>query len=236
MSEIIVEVTDVSKTYKRKKLEVPALKNVNLQVSTGEVVSIMGTSGSGKTTLLNMIGGLDSPTTGRVAVGGVDITRLSEPQLADFRLSKIGFVFQFYNLFPMLTAFENVEYPLVLAKKPKDEREKRVWTLLESVAMQGRANHKPDELSGGEQQRVGIARALANNPAIVLADEPTGDLDSENAAAFMKTVKRLNEANNKTFLIVTHDPIVSKQCNKTYFIRDGKIQQSAHGEKMEEEQ
>jgi putative ABC transport system ATP-binding protein len=236
MSEIIVKVSDVSKTYKRKKLEVPALKNVNLQVYRGEVVSIMGTSGSGKTTLLNMIGGLDSPTTGRVSVGGVDITRLSEPQLADFRLSKIGFVFQFYNLFPMLTAFENVEYPLVLAKKPKDERDKLVWDLLESVGMKERANHRPDELSGGEQQRVGIARALANNPAIVLADEPTGDLDSENAAAFMRTVKLLNEANNKTFLIVTHDPIVSKECNKTYFIRDGKIQQSVHGEKMEEKQ
>jgi len=236
MSEKIVEVLDVSKTYKRKTLEVPALKNVNLQVSTGEVVSIMGTSGSGKTTLLNMIGGLDSPTTGRVTVGGVDITRLSEPQLADFRLSKIGFVFQFYNLFPMLTAFENVEYPLVLAKKPREQREKRVWDLLESVAMKERAKHRPDELSGGEQQRVGIARALANNPAVVLADEPTGDLDSENATAFMKTVKRLNEASNKTFLIVTHDPIVSKECNKTYFIRDGKIQQSASEYKMEEEQ
>jgi ABC-type lipoprotein export system ATPase subunit len=196
---------------------------VNLRISRGEIVSIMGTSGSGKTTLLNMIGGLDSPTTGKVAVDRVDITRLSEPQLADFRLSRIGLVFQFYNLFPMLTAFENVEYPLVLAKKPKEERERRVWNLLESVGMKERANHRPDELSGGEQQRVGIARALANAPALVLADEPTGDLDSENASAFMNMVKQLNRSHNQTFLIVTHDPIVARECHNTYSIRDGVV-------------
>jgi putative ABC transport system ATP-binding protein len=223
MSEEIVEIINVSKIYKRKKLEVSALKNVNLRVSRGEIVSIIGTSGSGKTTLLNMIGGLDSPTTGKVAVDRVDITRLSEPQLADFRLSRIGLVFQFYNLFPMLTAFENVEYPLVLAKKPKEERERRVWNLLESVGMKERANHRPDELSGGEQQRVGIARALANAPALVLADEPTGDLDSENASAFINMVKQLNRSHNQTFLIVTHDPIVARECQKTYSIRDGVV-------------
>lgn len=224
MSENIIETFDLSKVYKKKRIEVTALKDVNLQVPRGEVVSIMGTSGSGKTTLLNLIGGLDSPTKGKVTVDGVDITRLSEPQLASFRLNKIGFVFQFYNLFPTLTAFENVEFPLILAKKRKEERERRVRNLFEAVGMKERAAHRPDELSGGEQQRIGIARALANNPALVLADEPTGDLDSENAAAFMTLVRQLNKTYNQTFLIVTHDPIVSRECSKTYMIRDGKIQ------------
>jgi putative ABC transport system ATP-binding protein len=224
MSENIVETFNLSKVYKRKRIEVIALKDVTLQVRRGEIVAIVGPSGSGKTTLMNMIGGLDRPTKGKVIVDGVDITQLSEKQLASFRLNKIGFVFQFYNLFPTLTAFENVEFPLILAGKPKEEREKRVWNLLEAVGMKERANHRPDELSGGEQQRIGIARALANNPALVLADEPTGDLDSENAAAFMNLVRQLNKTYNKTFLIVTHDPIVSKECNRIYTIRDGKIQ------------
>jgi putative ABC transport system ATP-binding protein len=224
MSENIIETLDVWKVYRRKRIEVTALKDVNLQVPRGEVVSIMGTSGSGKTTLLNLIGGLDSPTKGKVTVDGVDLILLSEAQLAGFRLDKIGFVFQFYNLFPMLTAFENVEFSLILARKRKEERERRVWNLLEAVGMKERAAHRPDELSGGEQQRIGIARALANNPALVLADEPTGDLDSENAAAFMTLVGQLNKMYEQTFLIVTHDPIVTKECSKTYMIRDGKIQ------------
>jgi putative ABC transport system ATP-binding protein len=224
MSENLVETFNLSKVYKRKRIEVIALKDVSLQVRRGEIVAIVGPSGSGKTTFMNMIGGLDRPTKGKVIVEGVDITQLSEQQLASFRLNKIGFVFQFYNLFPTLTAFENVEFPLILAGKPKEEREKRVWNLLEAVGMKERANHRPDELSGGEQQRIGIARALANNPALVLADEPTGDLDSENASAFMNLVRKLNKTYNTTFLIVTHDPIVSKECNRIYTIRDGKIQ------------
>jgi putative ABC transport system ATP-binding protein len=224
MSENLVGTFNLSKVYKRKRIEVIALKDVSLQVRRGEIVAIVGPSGSGKTTFMNMIGGLDRPTKGKVIVEGVDITQLSEQQLASFRLNKIGFVFQFYNLFPTLTAFENVEFPLILAGKPKEEREKRVWNLLEAVGMKERANHRPDELSGGEQQRIGIARALANNPALVLADEPTGDLDSENASAFMNLVRKLNKTYNTTFLIVTHDPIVSKECNRIYTIRDGKIQ------------
>ena len=224
MSENIVEAFNLSKVYKRKKIEVTALKDVNLQVPRGQVISIMGPSGSGKTTLLNMIGGLDRPTEGNVVVDGTELTRLSENQLANFRLTKIGFVFQFYNLFSMLTAFENIEYPLVLAKKTKKEREKRTWGLLTAVRMEERADHRPDELSGGEQQRIGIARALANDPALVLADEPTGDLDSENAEAFMNMVRELNQIYNKTFLIVTHDPIVTKECDRTYMIRDGTIE------------
>jgi len=226
MLEHMVETLNLKKTYKKKEILVDALRGVNLVVSKGEVVSIMGTSGSGKTTLLNIIGGVDRPTVGEVKVDGVDITRLNESQLAVFRLGKIGFIFQFYNLFPMLSAFENIEFPLILAKKSKIEREARVWSLLEAVGMKDRADHRPDELSGGEQQRIGIARALANNPALVLADEPTGDLDSENATAFMKLVRQLNKTYTQTFLIVTHDPIVSKECDKIYMIRDGELHKS----------
>ena len=226
MLEHMVETLNLKKTYKKKKILVDALRGVNLVVLKGEVVSIMGTSGSGKTTLLNIIGGVDRPTVGEVKVDGVDIARLNESQLAVFRLEKIGFIFQFYNLFPMLSAFENIEFPLILAKKSKIEREARVWSLLEAVGMTDRADHRPDELSGGEQQRIGIARALANNPALVLADEPTGDLDSENATAFMKLVQQLNKTYTQTFLIVTHDPIVSKECDKIYMIRDGELHKS----------
>jgi putative ABC transport system ATP-binding protein len=222
----MVETLNLKKTYKKKKILVDALRGVNLVVPKGEIVSIMGTSGSGKTTLLNIIGGVDRPTVGEVKVDGVDIARLNESQLAVFRLEKIGFIFQFYNLFPMLSAFENIEFPLILAKKSKIEREARVWSLLEAVGMKDRADHRPDELSGGEQQRIGIARALANNPALVLADEPTGDLDSENATAFMKLVRQLNKTHTQTFLIVTHDPIVSKECDKIYMIRDGELHKS----------
>jgi len=226
MLEHMVETLNLKKTYKKKKILVDALRGVNLVVPKGEVVSIMGPSGSGKTTLLNIIGGVDRPTVGEVKVDGVDIARLNESQLAVFRLEKIGFIFQFYNLFPMLSAFENIEFPLILAKKSKIEREARVWSLLEAVGMKDRADHRPDELSGGEQQRIGIARALANNPALVLADEPTGDLDSENATAFMKLVRQLNKTYTQTFLIVTHDPIVSKECDKIYMIRDGELHKS----------
>ena len=226
MLEHMVETLNLKKTYKKKKILVDALRGVNLIVPKGEVVSIMGTSGSGKTTLLNIIGGVDRPTVGEVKVDGIDIARLNESQLAVFRLEKIGFIFQFYNLFPMLSAFENIEFPLILAKKSKIEREARVWSLLEAVGTKDRADHRPDELSGGEQQRIGIARALANNPALVLADEPTGDLDSENATAFMKLVRQLNKTYTQTFLIVTHDPIVSKECDKIYMIRDGELHKS----------
>ena len=226
MLEHMVETLNLKKTYKKKKMSVDALRGVNLVVPKGEVVSIMGPSGSGKTTLLNIIGGVDRPTAGEVKVDGVDIARFNESQLAVFRLEKIGFIFQFYNLFPMLSAFENIEFPLILAKKSKIEREARVWSLLEAVGMKDRADHRPDELSGGEQQRIGIARALANNPALVLADEPTGDLDSENAMAFMKLVRQLNKTYTQTFLIVTHDPIVSKECDEIYMILDGELHTS----------
>ena len=223
MVENIVQTINLSKVYKRKSIEVVALRDVSLQISKAQVVCIMGPSGSGKTTLLNIIGGVDRPTSGNVVIGNTDITKLGESQITRFRLEKIGFVFQFYNLFPTLTASENVELPLILAKKPKQIREKRVDDLLEIVGMKQRADHKPDELSGGEQQRVAIARALVNDPTLVLADEPTGDLDSENAVVFMELVKELNKKQNQTFLIVTHDPLVSNECDKIYAIRDGRL-------------
>lgn len=223
MVESMVETVKLTKVYRKGKLEIVALRDANLNISKGEIVCVKGPSGSGKTTLLNLIGGLDKPTVGNVIVDGVDITKLNESQLANYRLERIGFIFQFYNLFPTLTAFENVELPLMLARRPKEERKERVWQLLGMVAMTERANHKPDELSGGEQQRVAIARALANNPALVLADEPTGDLDSKNAIAFMELVQDLNRTYGQTFLIVTHDPLVVQRCNKVYGIRDGKI-------------
>jgi putative ABC transport system ATP-binding protein len=223
MVENIVQTINLSKTYKRKNIEVVALKDVSLQISKAQIVCIMGPSGSGKTTLLNIIGGVDRPTSGNVIIGDIDITKFGESQITRFRLEKIGFVFQFYNLFQTLTASENVELPLILAKKPKQIREKRVDDLLEIVGMKQRADHKPDELSGGEQQRVAIARALVNDPTLILADEPTGDLDSENAVAFMELVKELNKKQNQTFLIVTHDPLVSNECDKIYAIRDGRL-------------
>ncbi|MBS7633810.1 ABC transporter ATP-binding protein [Candidatus Bathyarchaeota archaeon] len=227
MAENIVETEELTKMYRKGKLEIVALRDVNLRVSKGDIICVMGPSGSGKTTLLNMIGGLDRPTKGKVVIDGVDITKLDESQLASYRLEKIGFIFQFYNLFPVLTSFENVELPLILAKKSRDERKKRVYSLLETVGMTERANHKPDELSGGEQQRVAIARALANNPALILADEPTGDLDSENAKMLMNLVKELNQNYSQTFLIVTHDPLVVQECSKIYTIRDGKLEKSS---------
>jgi putative ABC transport system ATP-binding protein len=224
MPKTIIRAIGLSKIYRRGKINVPALNGVNLEVTHGEIVGIMGPSGSGKTTLLNIIGGLDKPTQGKIFVDGVDITLLNEKDLADYRLKKVGFIFQFYNLIPTLTAIENVEVPMALAGLPKNERREKALNLLRMVGLESRADHKPDELSGGEQQRVAIARALANNPSIVLADEPTGDLDSKSAMAFMKIVRDLNKRNNQTFIIVTHDPLVVEQCTRIYTIRDGRLE------------
>jgi putative ABC transport system ATP-binding protein len=224
MPKTIIRTIELSKIYRRGKINVPALNGVNLEVTHGEIVGIMGPSGSGKTTLLNIIGGLDKPTQGKIFVDGADITSLNEKDLADYRLKKVGFIFQFYNLIPTLTAIENVEVPMALAGVPKNERRENALNLLRMVGLESRADHKPDELSGGEQQRVAIARALANNPSIVLADEPTGDLDSKSAVAFMKIVRDLNKRSNQTFIIVTHDPLVVERCTKIYTIRDGRLE------------
>lgn len=232
MSKTIVETVGLTKVYRRGKVDVPALNGVNLKTLKGEIVCIVGPSGSGKTTLLNLIGGLDKATRGTVFVDNVDLTTLNSNELADYRLRKVGFIFQFYNLIPTLTALENVEVPLAFAKVPKGKRRVRAFDLLKTVGLEPRADHKPDELSGGEQQRVAIARALANNPTVILADEPTGDLDSKSAIAFMGLVKDLNKRTNQTFIIVTHDTSVVRECTKAYIIKDGRIEREILKEEM----
>ena len=223
MSEALVRTVELERRYKRGKFPVPALNGINLTVSKGEILGIIGPSGSGKTTLLNLIGGLDRPSKGTVQVDGVDLDKLSDAELTEYRLRKVGFVFQFYNLIPTLTALENVELPMALAKVPAAEQRERALSLLKAVGVEARADHMPDELSGGEQQRVAVARALANHPSVVLADEPTGDLDSKSAKKLMEVMKSLRKEEHATFVLVTHDPIVVSECNRVCAVRDGKI-------------
>ena len=234
MSETaLVQTIQVEKRYKRGKIPVPAVNGIDLHIGKGELVGIVGPSGSGKSTLLNLIGGLDRPNSGKVIVNGTDLSQLNDNQLADYRLNKIGFVFQFYNLMSTLTALENVELPMSLAKVPKTEQENRALKLLETVGLKERVDHMPDQMSGGEQQRVAIARALANNPPLVLADEPTGDLDSKSAKSLMDLIKALSNEKQVTFVLVTHDPIVVAQCDRAYAIRDGKITHGLSREELE---
>ena len=223
MSETIVQTKSLIKKYRRGKIDIYALNGVDFEASRGEIVGVVGPSGSGKTTLLNLVGGLDKPTSGTVIVDGNDITKLVRGELAEFRLRKIGFVFQFYNLLPIYTALENVEVPMSFAHVPKEERKARAFELLKLVGLASRVDHKPDELSGGEQQRVAIARALANRPSIILGDEPTGDLDSDSAKSLMNLIKQLQKQHDQTFILVTHDPLVVQECTKIYTIRDGRI-------------
>jgi len=221
----IVELVNVVKVYRLGEgVEVPALRGVSLKIDKGEFVSVQGPSGSGKTTFLNMIGGLDKPTEGRVIIDGVDITNLGEKELAHFRREKIGFIFQTYNLIPLLTALENVELPMMLSGKfSESEVRRRAEELLALVGLEERMHHGPTQLSGGEQQRVAIARALANEPAIILADEPTGNLDQVSGQRIINLMKNLNETLNQTFIIVTHDPMVAEQTERKFYLVDGKI-------------
>ncbi|MEX2702755.1 MAG: ABC transporter ATP-binding protein [Candidatus Baldrarchaeota archaeon] len=221
--EVVVETVDLCKVYRMGLTEIHALKNVNLKVYRGEMVAVVGPSGSGKTTLLNLIGTLDKPTSGKIYIEGEDITTKSEKELTLLRRRKIGFVFQFYNLIPVLTAYENVELPLLISGVPKKEREKRVRRLLEMVGLEDRMNHRPDELSGGEQQRVAIARALVNNPSIILADEPTGDLDTETGLMVVQLMRKLAKEEDSTVIMVTHDPQISEIADRIIYLRDGKI-------------
>lgn len=201
----LVEVRDVSKTYRRDSIEIPVLSGINLKVDEGEFLALMGPSGSGKTTLLNLIAGIDKPTGGEIIVGGIDIARLNESALAKWRSSKIGFIFQFYNLIPVLTAYENVELPLLLTKLSKSERKQHVEAALNVVGLADRMDHYPRQLSGGQEQRVAIARAIVTDPLILIADEPTGDLDKNSAEEIMTLMQRLNEEFRKTIVMVTHD-------------------------------
>ncbi len=221
--ETIIETIDLHKVYRLGRIEIHALRGVNMKVKKGEIVCVMGPSGSGKTTLLNIIGTLDKPTKGKVFLEGQDVTKLSEKELTQLRRKKIGFVFQFHNLLPVLTALENVELPMILAGVPREERLKRAKYLLKLVGLEDRMHHRPSELSGGEQQRVAIARALANKPSIILADEPTGELDTENSKKVMKIFREVVINEGATAVVVTHNPLVAEFAHRILHLRDGKI-------------
>jgi len=219
----ILQAINLSKTYRTGKLDVPALRNVNLKVKKGDFIAIQGPSGSGKTTLLNLLGGLDTSTSGEVWIENANITKMNERNLSDIRCRRIGFIFQFYNLIPKMPALDNVELPMIFAKIPKKLRRAKAEKLLEAVDLRHRIQHRPFELSAGEQQRVAIARALANDPAIILMDEPTGNLDEENTRNIMKLIRELNKAQEQTFVLTTHNLSITKHANMVYFLHDGEL-------------
>ena len=223
MVKTIIDAHNVSKTFNSDTIPVHAVQDVHVHIEEGEFVALVGPSGSGKSTLLNMMGGLDEPTTGSVIIDGIEITELPENKLIDFRLHNIGFVFQSFNLIPVLTAKENVGFVLQLQKMPKAERENRVLTLLEEVGLKDKINSKPGELSGGQQQRVAVARALASKPKIILADEPTANLDSKSAENLLNIMAKLNKEEKITFLFSTHDQRVIKKAKRVITLVDGKI-------------
>lgn len=220
---IVVDVQNVHKTYHETKVPVKALRGVTLQISQGEFTAIVGPSGSGKTTLLNIIGGLDRPTQGRIVVDGTDLSTLSENKLIDFRKTHIGFVFQSYNLIPVLTAKENVEFVMLLQNVDRAKRDQRTCELMEAVGLADRMHNRPAELSGGQQQRVAVARALAPKPAFVLADEPTANLDSASTANLLDIMARLNQEEGMTFVFSTHDQRVIDRARRVITIEDGKV-------------
>jgi putative ABC transport system ATP-binding protein len=204
--EELIQIDNLSKSYWRDNFEINVLENINLSIKSGEFIALMGPSGSGKTTLLNLIAGIDKPTKGKISVNGTNISSLGESALARWRSSNVGFVFQFYNLIPVLTAYENVELPLLLTKLSKAERKQHVETALAIVGLSDRMYHYPKQLSGGQEQRVAIARAIVTDPLILVADEPTGDLDKTSADEILNLMDRLNKEYKKTILMVTHDP------------------------------
>lgn len=219
----IIKIKNVSKSYSRDSFKIPVLNNINLEIEEGEFLALMGPSGSGKTTLLNLIAGIDKPDNGDVIVADTDIAKLSESALAKWRSNNVGFIFQFYNLIPVLTAFENVELPLLLTKLNKAERKKHVETALEIVGLKDRMSHYPKQLSGGQEQRVAIARAIVTDPLIIVGDEPTGDLDKNSAEEILTLMERLNSEFKKTVLIVTHDPHAAERAHKTRYIDKGDL-------------
>jgi len=224
MSELTLKTEQLDKVYKIGGRGVHALSGVNLHVNKGEFISIMGPSGSGKTTLLNMLGCLDKPTRGKIILDGVDVTKVSEKSLYEIRRHKIGFVFQTFNLLPYFNAVENVELPMEGTEKSKSERRNRARELLKMVGLSEREEHRPHKLSAGEQQRVAIARALANNPAIVLADEPTGNLDAKSKYEIVRLLGKLNIDQETTIVMVTHDSHMASQTERILFLSDGKLQ------------
>jgi putative ABC transport system ATP-binding protein len=222
-NNIVIKVNDLEKIYDETAVPVHALRGVDLEIRRGEFTAIVGPSGSGKTTLLNIIGGLDRPTAGKVEVDGNDIANLSDNQLIDFRKKHIGFVFQSYNLIPVLTAKENVEFVMLLQKRSKAERDSRTRELMEAVGLADRMQNRPSELSGGQQQRVAVARALAPKPAFILADEPTANLDSKSTANLLDMMARLNKEENITFVFSTHDQRVIDRARRVVTLEDGKV-------------
>jgi putative ABC transport system ATP-binding protein len=223
MERSLIEIHDVSKSYRRDSLEIPVLSNITLSIQEGDFIAFMGPSGSGKTTLLNLIAGIDKPTEGRIFVAGTDITELSETELAVWRSRNVGFIFQFYNLIPVLTAIENVELPLILTPLSKAERRAHAETALGVVGLADRMRHYPRQLSGGQEQRVAIARAIVTDPAILVADEPTGDLDKVSAEEVLNLIERLNRELNKTILMVTHDPRAAERARSVRHLDKGEL-------------
>lgn len=220
----MISVTNLTMEYKMGQTVIKALDNVAVSIESGEFVCVLGPSGSGKSTLLNMIGGLDRPVSGAINVDGSDVSKLNETQLANFRKNKVGFIFQSYNLLPNLTALENVSLPLIFAKVPKQKRDEIASGILKEVGLGDRLSHRPTELSGGEQQRVSIARALVNKPAVILADEPTGNLDTKTSENIMTLLKDTNIKNKQTFVIVTHNEELKHYTDKVVYMKDGKIE------------
>ena len=223
MTEWAVELKDVKKTYRTGPIEVPALRGISLQVAPREFLAIAGSSGSGKTTLLNIIGGLDRADTGEVLVEGKDLQLLSSGDLARLRLKRLGFVFQAYNLLPVLTAMENAEFTMLLQGAPMEQRKERVQKLFSEIGLAGLENRRPGELSGGQQQRVAVARAMVTEPALILADEPTENLDSVTATALLEVMEQLNRVHGTTFVYATHDPQVMERARRLIRLRDGQI-------------
>ena len=219
---MIITVDKINKTYKNGSLELQVLKNISFKVDKGEFLAIMGSSGSGKSTMMNILGCLDNQYEGRYILDGIDISKSTENELSEIRNKKIGFIFQSFNLLPRFTALENVELPLVYSSIPKEERHKRANELLEMVGLKDRTHHRPNELSGGQRQRVAIARALVNNPSIILADEPTGNLDSKSEEEIIEILQKLNKM-GKTIVIVTHEPSIGEIAERKIIFKDGEI-------------
>jgi putative ABC transport system ATP-binding protein len=223
VNNAIIELKNVWKIYQMEDVEVQALRGVDLKIKKEEFTAIMGPSGSGKSTLLQMIGVLDRPTSGKIYLDGVDISRLNDSELARLRGEKIGFVFQFFNLYPTLTARENIELPMLILERDKNERKIKASKLLKTVGLENRAEHLPSQLSGGERQRIAIARALANDPPLILADEPTGNLDTKAGYEIIEFLNKLQEDEKVTVVMVTHEPDIAKYAERTIHLKDGKI-------------
>jgi putative ABC transport system ATP-binding protein len=228
----VTKVDNVTRVFKIGKIETQALRGVSLSIENGEFTALVGPSGSGKTTLLQLLGCLDQPTSGHVYINGKDVSQLNRNQRADMRRGMIGFIFQFFALIPTLSAHENIEMPLLLNGYSASQRRERVMELLESVDLCDRAHHRPDQLSGGEQQRVAIARALASRPVLVLADEPTANLDTENGRQVMEIMQRLNQETGTTFVFATHDPRVIAFARRVVTLRDGQVSENSKASKV----